>query len=423
MRREVRPNPLLERLLDLREGPPRLSVSVSLSEEYSDNFEQDEGDREEEYTTSLGVGTVYRLERGRGFISLANTISAEYEARAEELDIGFANLALNTGYQLPRLALALNVSLVLDDDPILASPSGLRQGRDTFLRSSVSPQMRYALSRLTAINLVYTNTLVANEDLELGRISHTVATELDHRFSRVLTGRVGYSFTTTEDDEDEVEADRQTHEASAALDYLLNQITSLTLETSASITTQAGDEADFSIYSISIGGRRQLTSFLDMFVSVGPLVLIEEGKDPRVFANLQLNLDGALPFLRSPRTTLTFTAGQSIVNTSTEVEDVGLVLRQSVALALNHVVSRPLQASLFVNFTRTEELVQFATVEAEEEETTYFWRAGARASYEVTRTLLLSVVYTHLQRDSNLPGEDYDENQVLVTLSSHFSLF
>jgi hypothetical protein len=71
--------------------------------------------------------------------------------------------------------------------------------------------------------------------------------------------------------------------------------------------------------------------------------------------------------------------------------------------------------------------VQFATVEAEgeeeEKETTYFWQAGARASYEVTRTLSLSAVYTHRQRDSNLPGEDYDENQVLVTLSSRFSLF
>jgi uncharacterized protein (PEP-CTERM system associated) len=160
-------------------------------------------------------------------------------------------------------------------------------------------------------------------------------------------------------------------------------------------------------------------------VLVGPLVFIEEGEEPRVFANLQLNLEGAL--LHSRRTTLTFTAGQNIVDTSTDVEDVGVVLRQSVGLTLNHIVSRRLQASLFVNFTRTEELVQFATVEAEgeeeEKETTYFWQAGARASYEVTRTLSLSVVYTHLRRDSNLPGEDYDENQVLVTLSSRFSLF
>jgi hypothetical protein len=424
MRREVRPNPLLERLLDLREEPPQLSLSLSLSEEYSDNFEQTESDPEEEYITILSVGTVYRLERGHGFISLANTINAEYEARAEELNIGFVNLALNTGYQLPRLALALNASLVRDDDPVLASSSGLRQGRQTFLRSSVSPQMRYALSQLTSINLAYTNTLVTDADLALDTISHTVATGLDHRFSRVLTGRIGYDFTTTED-EDEAEADRQTHGASAGLDYLLDQITSLTLQASASATTQSGNEEDFSIYSIGIGGRRQLTSFLAIFVLVGPLVFLEEGKESRVFANLQLNLEGAL--LHSRRTTLTLTAGQDIVDTSTDVEDVGVVLRQSVGLTLNHIVSRRLQASLFVNFTRTEELVQFATVEAEgeeeEKETTYFWQAGARASYEVTRTLSLSVVYTHLQRNSNLPGEDYDENQVLVTLSSRFSLF
>jgi hypothetical protein len=220
-----------------------------------------------------------------------------------------------------------------------------------------------------------------------------------------------------------VEADRQTHGASAALDYLLDRTTSLTLQASASVTTQAGNEEDFSIYSISIGGRRQLTSSLAVFVLVGPLVFIEEGEEPRVFANLQLNLEGALPFLGSRQTTLTFMAGQDIVNTSTDVEDVGMVLRQSVALTLNHVAFRHLQRPLFVNFTCTEELVQFATVEAEEKETAYFWRAGARASYELTRILSLSAVYSHLRRDSNLPGEDYDENQVLVTLSSRFSPF
>src|SRR5919108_4544215 len=57
MRREVRPNPLLEGLLELRERPGRLFMSVSLSEEYSDNFFLDQRNREDEYRTAVRIGT------------------------------------------------------------------------------------------------------------------------------------------------------------------------------------------------------------------------------------------------------------------------------------------------------------------------------------------------------------------------------
>ena len=64
MRREVRPNPRLEALLGLQEGPPQLFVTLSLSEEFSDNFFLTESDRQPGYQTSIGLGTVYRLEEG-----------------------------------------------------------------------------------------------------------------------------------------------------------------------------------------------------------------------------------------------------------------------------------------------------------------------------------------------------------------------
>ena len=80
----MRPNPHLVSLLDLQGGAPRLFMSVTLSELFSDNFSQDADDAEEEYRTSVTIGTVYRLESGRSFVSLANSISANYEARNEE---------------------------------------------------------------------------------------------------------------------------------------------------------------------------------------------------------------------------------------------------------------------------------------------------------------------------------------------------
>src|SRR5262245_8077485 len=53
MRRTVRTNPLLESLLRLREVTPRLLMSVSLMEEYSDNFFLLANDPQDVFRTSL----------------------------------------------------------------------------------------------------------------------------------------------------------------------------------------------------------------------------------------------------------------------------------------------------------------------------------------------------------------------------------
>ncbi len=170
MSRQVRPNPLLEALLGLWEGPPRLFMSVSLAEEYSDNFLQTQRNRQDEYRTIATLGTIYRLQSGRSFASLANAVSATYEARADRSNFGFANLSLNAGHQLPPWTFALSDSLIRSDDLVEATPTGLRRERRTFLLNSVTPQIRYEFSRVTSASLAYTNTLVQDEDPNGGAI-------------------------------------------------------------------------------------------------------------------------------------------------------------------------------------------------------------------------------------------------------------
>src|SRR5919109_603407 len=127
MRREVLPNPLLQSLLGLQEFTGPLLMSVSLTEEYSDNFFQTERDHQDNYRTSLNIGTVYRMERGRSFISLANSISGNYDTVSDVANVPFANLSLNAGHQLPRLSLALSESFTRSDQPEDVSPTGIRR--------------------------------------------------------------------------------------------------------------------------------------------------------------------------------------------------------------------------------------------------------------------------------------------------------
>jgi hypothetical protein len=435
MHRDVRPNPLLESLLGIRDIPQRLLVSVSLSEEYSDNFfaEESTSEREEEYRTSLNIGTVYRTELGRGFVSLANTLRGDYDLRSDVINVGFANLSLNTGYQLPRLSLALSESFIRSDDIAEASPTGIRRGRRKFLTNSVTPQLRYDLSQTTAATLAYTNTYSHDEGDEQGdadtfvgtegqdgedSIAHSFTTALRHRFTPVFNGLASYSFTTSHGGDTD---DRMVHAPLIELDYRLGALTTTIFQAFTTLTERNEGGVDSQIYGFSVGVRRQLSPFLTAFGSLGPLLFDREDRGPRLYATWQVGLDGTLPITR--RTTLSFSSQGGIDDTAGQADDVGLVLGQSAGVTLDHRVSRDLLASLFINYARTELLEDPGTSEFVEGEKDNFWTAGTRLTYALTRALTLSLGYRYQRRDSNVQDADYDENRITISLSTAFRVF
>lgn len=432
--REVRPNPLLETLLGLREdGPPRFMLSATLAEQYSDNYFQTESETREEYRTSANIGTVYRLEGPQSFISLANAFNANYEARSEKSDIGFVNFTASAGYQLPRLSFALSDSFVRDEDTEVASSSGIRggtsssdmrSGKRTFLRNRFSPQLRYALTRLTSVAFRYVNTFVESEGGDPGddSMGHELATDIQHRFSRLWSGGLHYAFAY---DSRDGAADTQSHNASIGMGYMLDRRTHVALSAFASVVDRSGGGEDSQTYGASINLRRQLTAFLEAFVAVGATAFDRDGLDPEFHANWQVGAEGTLPF--SPQTSLSLTGRQEVRDTAGDVDSVGVVLSRSISLSLNHRVTRFLFASLFASFNRTEFLEDsIGTTESElvEDREDTFWRAGTRLSYALTRMLSLSLEYFYRQRESNVPDgqRDYDENQLTFTISGNFSL-
>ena len=415
--REVRLNPMLESLMALQAVRPQLLMTVTLAEDYYDNFNfgQDE-ETGEEYRTSLILGTAYRLEKGRGFVSLANSISGNYEARSQNHNIGFANLSLNLGYELPHLSLALSDSFLRDDDVNQTSTSNIREGRRTFTQNSITPQLRYVLSRLTAMTLAYTNTVVVNEGEESDTsISHAIATGLEHQFSRVLSGNLGYDFIIRDEEED---AESQTHNVSAGLDYVFTRRTNLALQTFGTLISRRGGGSDSQVYGISAGVRHRFSTRVDFFAAAGATVTDLEGEALRADPNWQVTLEAAL----SSRTSLNLSSQGEVSDTGGEVDNVGLVLRQSVNLTLDQTISRAFRLSLFAGYTRTEFLSSAGTDESDPGRKDNYWQAGVRAAYVLSRVWSLSLNYLYQQRDSNRAEEDFDANQVTLAVTGRFSV-
>ena len=139
MRRTVRSNPLLESLLRLQEVTPRLLMSVSLIEEYSDNFYLSDSDHQDVFRTSLNLGTVYRVESGRGFVSLANSIRGAYDTGGGQSTFAFANVSLSAGYELPRWSLSLSESFIRSDEPGRPRPLAFAVSASPFRKTSSAP--------------------------------------------------------------------------------------------------------------------------------------------------------------------------------------------------------------------------------------------------------------------------------------------
>jgi opacity protein-like surface antigen len=450
MRRDVRPNPFLESLLRLREVTPRLLMAISLVEEYSDNFFLQDRHAEEEYRTSLNLGTVYRLESGRSFVSLANLIRGSYDARAGEGNFAFANLALNAGYELPRWSLSLSESFIRSDEADEAAPTGIRRERRTFSQNVVRPQVRYSLTPTTALTGAYTNTLVWNESaaqdnadtatgnqagVEGDSVSHALSAGIQHWFRRNLSSSAGYTFTTIDRQD---AADVQSHAVSGEIAYVISLRTSTLVRAFGTLTDRGQgttdirtEETDSRIFGVNFGVRRQITSALGAFASLGPTVVAREERPTRVFANWQIGLDGAIPLTQ--RTRLSLSTQQSIQDTAGDIDDVGLVLSQGVGVALNHSVSRDLLASLFATFARTQLLEDITTDVSTEDRDFTHWSAGASLSYALSRIWSVSATYRYQRRDSDVPdsssadrtrlGGKYSENRVILSLTSAFSIF
>jgi Putative beta-barrel porin 2 len=448
MRREVRPNPLLESLLRLREVTPRLLMSISLVEEYSDNFFLSENNPQDVFRTSLNLGTVYRVDSGRSFVSLANTIRGSYDAGAEQSTSVFANLSLNAGYQLPRWSLSLSESFIRSDEPEEATPTGVQRQRRLFSQNIVSPQFRYALTPTTALNGAYTNTVVWNDSAvedstdtsaanQEGILDNSVTNAfrvgLQHWFTSNLTGGMDYAFTMTDSEES---GDTQSHAASTDLAYLISPRTTALSRAFATLIDQRGGTSDIDsngdsqIFGVSFGVRRQLTPSLAAFASIGPTVVERERRPTRVFANWQVSLDGAIPL--TPRTSVSLSTQQSIDDTAGDIDDVGLVLSQSATLTLNHSVSRALLASVFANFTRTQLLEDIATDVSTQDSDFTYWSTGVRFSYALTPVWSLGGAYRYQHRDSDVSdssingstlGGKYSDNRVIFSLTAAFPVF
>jgi len=156
-----------------------------------------------------------------------------------------------------------------------------------------------------------------------------------------------------------------------------------------------------------------------------------QGDGERVRANWNLSLDGPIPLFATPTLTLTLTTNQEVIDTTGEVNDVGVVLRQLVAARLGYTPSAFFTARLFVEYTRNQFLENSTTAGAAQGGTTNLWSTGLTASYALTKVISITGEYRYQRQTSTQSNntstlsnnQDFAENRVTIAVTGTFPVF
>jgi hypothetical protein len=272
-----------------------LTKSVSLIEEYTDNFELFEEETDEfgppltanrkvsNFRTTLSGGLTLAIDgaRTKGFISAG--LSIVYDTAAEGLKGSiFPSLNMVLAYDItPRMSLVLSDTLSRGDDTFRGDPFGVRRQRAIFTANSFSASLNWLIDRIQT-QIYYRNSVFFSQDTEVleatvvdGNVVPAVVTQADTTtvsnimganaaipLGAVTTGLVGYEFSvsTTTDE-------RQTigNLVYAQLNRSVGQFATVGL--SGSYQTFTGGEGD--IWSVSVSAAYGLPTGLSASGSVG----------------------------------------------------------------------------------------------------------------------------------------------------------
>ncbi len=408
---------------------PRLSFSstVSLSEEYSDNFHLTERGRVENFRTSLSASGTATLNYPNTQGSLTTRLSGAHDSAAPD-DDSYSFFPSFTGTLQhtfnPRMRLVVSDTFVREDDPWLSDSTGLRGERDTFSKNTFSISFSWLID-IVQTQVYYRNSLFFGDEQTM---SHIFGATASMPVGALYAVSGGYEFTTrdtTGDDTGDFSGQTFAHRVFGSVSRSLGTFTSVGVSSSF---TWIDSETDSRIGNISLFAAHGVPGGFSVSGSVGYSVFDSDGAEDlnhRFSANIVASY-------RFARATISAGYSQDFRQTADEGEDFGLVFSRTAFVAFSYAITP------FVTATARGQYSESEAVEGGDSgiapQKTY--RAGASISWRILTWLSLTGAYTYTKRDvdsnasvntTGRAGENPErnnqsstENRATVTLTAHF---
>ncbi|MFZ1058218.1 MAG: hypothetical protein WAP47_03385 [Candidatus Rokuibacteriota bacterium] len=383
---------------------------MSLSEEYTDNFNRSDRNRHENFRTSLSPGLTVLINRAPTTGQVTYSLSGSHDSSTDDINL-FHSLLGQVSWQAdPRLRLTASDVLTRNDEPTLADQLSLRRERQTFTSNTFSLTSEYLIANISTREY-YRLATFFNED-GVDTISHTLGAGASTSLYQANTASLGYAYLLSQTSRG---SDISGHQVTASLARQLSSMASGGVAGSYAFRTatssDAARETDFSIWAVSLFSAYAVPNTWSLSASIG-------------FSRLESDHGGDTSSIttmtsfsyRFARATATLSVDQGFSETFAEGENFGVVETRGVRGSLSYPFTPFISGNTSV-FYRENEFTGIGGGQADRTEDT--WGGSVSFSIQLLRWLNLGLDYTRTEGTSSRRG-DFTENRARASLNAGF---
>jgi hypothetical protein len=403
-------------------GAPRFifTPSLTLAEQWTDNFFLVDRGRTENFRTSLALGLALLMNLPNTQGSISTSLAGAYDSAPDTENFNFFPSFHATVIHTftPRLSLTITEDLRRDDDPLFADPNGLRRNRETFVTNTLSLSLNWLVD-IFQTQLYYRNLLFFSDSGDT--ISHIIGGNVSMPAGALNTLTGGYEFSF--------------HDTSSNSDSYSNRVYGIFRRQIGTFTTVGVSSSfawnhttsDSTIFNVSLIGSHGIPGGFSVSGSVG-YGLFDSSTASKPTHLFTASLNASYQFARGFVTVGFF---QDVRQTAEEGQDFGLVTTRAARGSFSYPITPFINANVHAEYSRNEPLEGSSQTIPSSSILT----AGANLSWQITNWLSMTLAYLYIDRktdrDTNIgsnPGEfnrntflqNSTENRATATITATF---
>ncbi len=391
-----------------------VTPTFSVEEEYTDNMDNVDEGKEEEFITTISSGVQADLKGETSEASLSYTLGYALYSRFEENDSIRHNAAVSAAFGLTRrTSLQLSDNFLYTEEPNanlteeVIEDATIRKGREPYYQNSTNISLYHQFGKADSFSIGYGYRFLENEDPDVeDNSAHEASFSLGYDLLpprlRLETG-LAYTkgeFSGESEDVDYIEGNIRlirrfkTHFA-AFLEY------------THSMVDYSGVSEDYQVYAPSAGIVWSPTKTMNIDLGVGYMMQDGDESDNYESFFAEGSIDNVWDFRRG-------SIRLSGIGGSTEAffgaENLGFNIYYGADCQMTYALTKRINAQLQAAYRRD----RYEEPDATRRDNT--WRVGPGIAFQITKWLFLTLDYSYINVDSSDSENSYAENRVFMAL-------
>jgi hypothetical protein len=389
-------------------GAPRFlfTPSVTLAEQWTDNFFLVDRGRTENFRTTLGVGLALLMNLPNTQGSISTSLAGSYDTAPDTENFSFfpAFHATVTHTFTPRLNLVVSEDFRRDDDPLFADPNGLRRNRETFVVNTLSVSLNWLVD-IFRTQIYYRNLLFFSDSSDT--ISHIIGGNVSMPVGALNTVTGGYEFSFHDTSEN---TDTFSNRVYGIFSRQIGTFTNVGLSSSFSWIHGTNDST---LFNISVIGSHGIPGGFSVSGSVG-YGLFDSSSASKPTHLFTASLNASYQFARGFLSVGVF---QDVRQTAEEGQDFGLVTTRAARGSFSYPITPFINGSIHADYSRNEPLESNSNIASSS-----ILTAGADLGWRITNWLSATLAYLYIDRksdhDTRIGSNPIDINQSIFLQNS-----